>query len=43
VLLLEIVFGGWDERASHDRCVNKGKEVKELISIFYIIILRNLA
>jgi hypothetical protein len=38
VLLLEIVFGRWDERASHDRCVNKGKRVKEPISMFYIII-----
>ncbi len=30
VLLLEIVFGRWGEKASHDRCVSKGKEVKEL-------------
>ncbi len=30
VLLLKIVFGRWGEKASHDRCVNNGKEVKEL-------------
>ncbi len=30
VLLFKIVFGRWGETASHDRCVSKGKEVKEL-------------
>jgi hypothetical protein len=36
-IIIRDCVGSRDERASHDGCINRGREVKEPISILYII------